>query len=48
MKASRRTDSWTANALMVADKDDTESFTQDSQTVQAKLPATHAGDGRVH
>jgi uncharacterized repeat protein (TIGR01451 family) len=32
--------SWTANALMVADKDDTESFTQDSQTVQAKLPAT--------
>ena len=30
---------WTANALMVADKDDTESFTQDSQTVQAKLPA---------
>jgi len=31
---------WTANALMVADKDDTESFTQDSQTVQAKLPAT--------
>jgi uncharacterized repeat protein (TIGR01451 family) len=32
--------SWTSNALMVADKDDTESFTQDSQTVQAKLPAT--------
>ncbi len=31
---------WTANALMVADKDDTESFTQDSQTVQAKLPPT--------
>ncbi|MGP0020696.1 MAG: C25 family cysteine peptidase [Candidatus Sulfotelmatobacter sp.] len=31
---------WTANALMVADKDDTENFTQDSQTVQAKLPAT--------
>jgi hypothetical protein len=31
--------SWTANALMVADKDDTESFTQDTQTVQAKLPA---------
>jgi uncharacterized repeat protein (TIGR01451 family) len=31
---------WTANALMVADKDDTESFTQDSQTVQAKLPTT--------
>jgi uncharacterized repeat protein (TIGR01451 family) len=31
--------SWTANALMVADKDDTESFTRDSQTVQAKLPA---------
>ena len=31
---------WTANALMVADKDDTESFTQDSQAVQAQLPAT--------
>jgi uncharacterized repeat protein (TIGR01451 family) len=31
---------WTANALMVADKDDTESFTEDSQTVQAKLPAS--------
>jgi uncharacterized repeat protein (TIGR01451 family) len=31
---------WTANALMVADKSDTENFTQDSQTVQAKLPAT--------
>ncbi len=31
---------WTSNALMVADKDDTESFTQDSQTVQAKLPAS--------
>jgi len=31
---------WTANALVVADKNDTESFTQDSQTVQAKLPAT--------
>jgi uncharacterized repeat protein (TIGR01451 family) len=31
---------WTANALMVADQDDTESFTQDTQTVQAKLPAT--------
>ena len=29
---------WTSNALMVADKDDTESFTSDSQTVQAKLP----------
>jgi len=32
--------SWTGNALMVADKDDAESFTQDSQTVQAKLPST--------
>ena len=32
--------SWTANALMVADKSDTENFTQDSQTVQANLPAT--------
>jgi uncharacterized repeat protein (TIGR01451 family) len=31
--------SWTANALMVADADDTESFTQDSQTVAAKLPS---------
>ncbi len=31
---------WTANALMVADKDDTESFTQDSLTVQSKLPKT--------
>ena len=31
---------WTANALMVADKDDTENFTEDSQTVQAKLPVT--------
>jgi uncharacterized repeat protein (TIGR01451 family) len=29
---------WTSNALMVADKNDTESFTQDSQTVQAVLP----------
>ncbi|PYX49771.1 MAG: hypothetical protein DMG79_07715, partial [Acidobacteria bacterium] len=31
---------WTSNALMVADTDDTESFTLDTQTVQAKLPAT--------
>jgi hypothetical protein len=31
---------WTANTLFVADKDDTESFTQDTQTVQAGLPAT--------
>jgi len=31
---------WTSNALFVADKDDTESFTQDSQTVQIQLPAT--------
>jgi hypothetical protein len=29
---------WTGNALMVADKDDTESFSHDTQTVQAKLP----------
>jgi hypothetical protein len=29
---------WTGNALMVADKDDTESFSQDTLTVQAKLP----------
>jgi len=32
--------SWTSNALMVADKNDTESFTQDSQSVQASLPAS--------
>jgi uncharacterized repeat protein (TIGR01451 family) len=31
---------WTLNALMVADKDDTENFTQDTQTVQAQLPST--------
>jgi uncharacterized repeat protein (TIGR01451 family) len=31
---------WTSNALMVADKDDIENFTQDSQTVQAQLPAS--------
>jgi len=31
---------WMANALMVADKNDTESFTQDTQTVQAQLPAS--------
>lgn len=30
---------WTSHALMVADRDDTESFTQDSQTVQKLLPA---------
>jgi uncharacterized repeat protein (TIGR01451 family) len=30
---------WTSQALMVADKDDTESFTGDSQTVRAQLPA---------
>jgi uncharacterized repeat protein (TIGR01451 family) len=30
---------WTSNALFVADKDDTESFTHDSQTVKAQLPA---------
>ena len=32
--------SWTSKALMVADKDDTESFTQDTQTVQAQLPTS--------
>jgi hypothetical protein len=32
--------SWTSQALMVADKDDTESFTQDTQAVQAQLPPT--------
>ena len=31
---------WTSQALMVADKDDTENFTQDNQTVQAQLPKT--------
>ena len=31
---------WTSQALMVADKDDTENFTQDAQTVQAQLPAS--------
>jgi uncharacterized repeat protein (TIGR01451 family) len=31
--------SWTSQAMMVADKDDTESFTQDTQTVQSQLPA---------
>jgi uncharacterized repeat protein (TIGR01451 family) len=31
---------WTAQALMVADVNDTENFTQDAQTVQAQLPAT--------
>ncbi len=31
---------WTSQALMVADKDDTESFTQDSKAAQAQLPAT--------
>jgi len=30
--------SWTSQALMVADKNDTESFSQDTQTVQAQLP----------
>jgi uncharacterized repeat protein (TIGR01451 family) len=30
---------WTSNALMVADNSDTENFTQDSQTVQARLPS---------
>jgi uncharacterized repeat protein (TIGR01451 family) len=29
---------WTSNALMVADRNDTENFTQDAQTVQAQLP----------
>ena len=31
---------WMAHALMIADRNDTESFTQDSQTVQAQLPAS--------
>jgi hypothetical protein len=29
---------WTSNALMVADRNDTENFTQDAQSVQAQLP----------
>jgi len=32
--------SWTSQALMVADKDDIESFTQDTQQVQTHLPAS--------
>jgi uncharacterized repeat protein (TIGR01451 family) len=31
---------WTSRALIVADKDDTENFTQASQAVQAQLPAS--------
>ncbi len=31
---------WTSQALFVADKNDTENFTQDTQTVQSQLPAT--------
>jgi hypothetical protein len=31
---------WTSQALMVADTNDTENFTQDSLTVQAQLPST--------
>ena len=31
---------WTQNALMVADQNDTQSFSQDSQTIQADLPST--------
>src|SRR5208282_4055468 len=31
---------WTSQALMVADKDDTESFSQDAKTVQSQLPAS--------
>src|SRR5262249_22605250 len=31
---------WTGNALVVADLDDTESFSQDSQSVQAQMPLT--------
>jgi uncharacterized repeat protein (TIGR01451 family) len=36
---------WTSQALMVADVNDTENFTQDSETVQAQLPsALHPND----
>ncbi|MFZ0808925.1 MAG: C25 family cysteine peptidase, partial [Candidatus Sulfotelmatobacter sp.] len=31
---------WTSQAMFVADKNDTENFTQDAQTVQSHLPAT--------
>ncbi len=31
---------WTSQALMVADVNDTENFTQDSESVQAQLPST--------
>ncbi|MGA8622528.1 MAG: C25 family cysteine peptidase, partial [Candidatus Sulfotelmatobacter sp.] len=31
---------WTSQALMVADVNDTENFTQDSETLQAQLPST--------
>jgi len=31
---------WTGRAMMVADRNDTENFTQDAQTVQAQLPST--------
>src|SRR5258708_384694 len=31
---------WTSQALMIADFNDTENFTQDSQLVQAQLPST--------
>ena len=39
-EGSARNGTWTSQALMVADKDDTESFTADSEKVQAQLPAT--------
>jgi len=39
--SGRSTDgAWTSRALMVADQDDTESFSQDTQTVQGALPAS--------
>jgi uncharacterized repeat protein (TIGR01451 family) len=31
---------WTGQALVVADRDDTNNFTQDSQTVQGQMPST--------
>jgi uncharacterized repeat protein (TIGR01451 family) len=31
---------WTGQALVVADRDDTNNFTQDSQTVQSEMPST--------
>ncbi len=39
-ESSSTNGSWTSQALMVADKNDTDNFSQDSQTVQAQLPSS--------